>query len=188
VAIPIKKETRKKYCLKPNLYKDIQVWTWPFYSLAEKHTVVDNAKEAYDLLQSQGLDIDRSNLYHPDSPYKPNTSSPLIKRRSLSPTTTRKPLPPPTEKGKGRSTPRGMATSPALGSTTPVYHSPTHQASPQRQIKTSTPPTQQQQQQQYLKPSSANKKLVSSKALPQQQPAIEKALSTQKRKKDHGII
>lgn len=186
MAIPIKKDTRKKYCLKPNLYKDIQVWTWPFYSLAEKHTVADNAKEAYDLLQSQGLDIDRSNLYHPDSPHKPTTQSPLIKRRSLSPAATRKSAPlPPTEKGKGRSTPRGMATSPALVPTTPAYDSPTHQTSPQKQIKTpvsSTTPTQQQQQQ-HLKPSSANKKMVSTKSLPQQQTSTEKTLaSTPKRK------
>ncbi|RCH79979.1 hypothetical protein CU098_006065, partial [Rhizopus stolonifer] len=65
VGIPIKKDDRKKFCLKPNLYKEIQIWQWPFYSTTEKQTVADNAREAYELLQHQGLDTDRSNLINP---------------------------------------------------------------------------------------------------------------------------
>lgn len=190
MAIQITKDSRKSYCLKPNLYKDIQVWTWPFYSLTEKHKVADNAKEAYDLLQSQGLDIDRSNLHHPDSPHKPtNNQSPLLKRRSLSPATIRKAPLPPIDKGKGRLTPKGVATSPSLGPTLPAYHSSTNQASPKRHIKTPALSTTSIQQPPHLKPSSANKKLVSTKVLPQQQTSTEKSLTpTLKRKKDAGNL
>ncbi|KAI8636607.1 hypothetical protein BD408DRAFT_425883 [Parasitella parasitica] len=172
VAIPIKKDERKKFCLKPNLYKDIQIWTWPFYSNTDKLTAADNAKEAYDLLQSQGFEIDRSNLYHPESPYKPPvTTSPMLVngKKTLSPLNNRKPVAPQQEKGKGRSTPVDHA-SPS----TPLL--PSKLASPQRskpitptQLLVPTPPPQATASAaSHLKPSSAGKKYAS-KTLPPQQ-------------------
>ncbi|CEP16183.1 hypothetical protein [Parasitella parasitica] len=174
VAIPIKKDERKKFCLKPNLYKDIQIWTWPFYSHADKLTAADNAKEAYDLLQSQGFEIDRSNLSHPESPYKPPAiTSPMLAngKKTLSPLNNRKPVAAPQqEKGKGRLTPVDHA-SPS----TPIL--PSKLASPQKskpitptQLSAPTPsPQATASTPSHLKPSSANKKYASSKIFSPQQ-------------------
>ena len=177
MAIPIKKDERKKFCLKPNLYKDIQIWTWPFYSSTDKQTAAANAKEAYDLLQSQGFEIDRSNLYHPDSPYKPPViTSPMLanSKKTLSPLNNRKPLTQQQEKGKGRLTPVDH-----VSPSTPLL--PSKHSSPQKskpitptQSSVQTPPPPQTAAAAaaaaaaHLKPSSANKKFAS-KALPQQQ-------------------
>ncbi|KAL9541196.1 hypothetical protein MBANPS3_009261 [Mucor bainieri] len=187
VAFPIKKDDRKKFCLKPKHYKDIQIWTWPFYSNEDKKIAAENAKEAYDLLQSQGVDSDRSNLYHPDSPYKPpamtspmlanakKIASPLNSRKTSSSSSSSSSVQ--QDKGKGRLTPvdhaspstplMRLAASPLQNKPiTPTAPSSTMTPPPLPSSSHSTP-TQQQQQQQHLKPSSANKKYAS-KALPQQ--------------------
>ncbi|CAO0803738.1 unnamed protein product [Mucor circinelloides] len=187
VAFPIKKDERKKFCLKPKHYKDIQIWTWPFYSDKDKKIAADNAKEAYDLLQSQGVDIDRSNLYHPDSPYKPpaspmlanskKTASPLSSRKTSSSSSSSQQQ---QEKSKGRLTPVDHA-SPStplmkLATTTttasPLQNKPITPTQQQQSSSFMTPPppsssSQTTPTQYHLKPSSANKKYAS-KALPQQ--------------------
>ncbi|KAI8334048.1 hypothetical protein BD560DRAFT_414789 [Blakeslea trispora] len=187
VGIPIKKDDRKKFCLKPNLYKEIQIWDWPFYSQAEKQTVADNAKEAYDLLLQQGLETDRSNLYHLDSPYKPKSptitkkSSPIIQRKPTPqqsqpppPLPPLPPLPPPPqqqqvlEKGKGRSTPLAP----------PSPSTPQSEKLSPQTIKSRPPATPLASQ--HLKPSSANKKYT-----PPSKPLLsvnEKSLTPMKRK------
>ncbi|KAI7899345.1 uncharacterized protein BX663DRAFT_211257 [Cokeromyces recurvatus] len=110
VGIPIKKDERKKFCLKPNLYKEIKIWDWPFYNNTDKHTVADNTKEAYDLLKISDSDPDRSNLYHPDSKYQPKKPSPVIIRNHT----------PQDNKSKGRMTPsfHPLNASPVFTSTT----------------------------------------------------------------------
>ncbi|KAK4519232.1 uncharacterized protein ATC70_009464 [Mucor velutinosus] len=185
VAFPIKKDERKKFCLKPKHYKDIQIWTWPFYSNEDKKIAAENAKEAYDLLQSQGVDSDRSNLYHPDSPYKPpamtspmlangkKIASPLSSRKtSSSSSSSAQQQQQQQEKGKGRLTPVDHASpsTPLMKlAASPLQNKPITPTPPSA---TMTPPplpssSQSTPTQHYLKPSSANKK-YGSKALPQQ--------------------
>ncbi|GAN09315.1 hypothetical protein MAM1_0258c08840 [Mucor ambiguus] len=184
VAFPIKKDERKKFCLKPKHYKDIQIWTWPFYSNEDKKIAAENAKEAYDLLQSQGVDSDRSNLYHPDSPYKPpaitspmlanskKIASPLNSRKTSFSSSSSSAQQQHQEKGKGRLTPVDHASpsTPLMKlAASPLQNKP---ITPTPPSSTMTPPplpssSQSTPTQHHLKPSSANKKYAS-KALPQQ--------------------
>ncbi|KAL0142229.1 hypothetical protein V8B55DRAFT_1496098 [Mucor lusitanicus] len=198
VAFPIKKDERKKFCLKPKHYKDIQIWTWPFYSNEDKKIAAENAKEAYDLLQSQGVESDRSNLYHPDSPYKPpamtspmlangkKIASPLNSRKtsfsSSSSSSAQQQQQQQQEKGKGRLTPVDHASpsTPLMKlAASPLQNKP---ITPTPPSSTMTPPplpssSHSTPSQHHLKPSSANKKYAS-KALPQQNGITTSASST----------
>ncbi|CAO3632080.1 unnamed protein product [Mucor hiemalis] len=59
---------KKKYCLKPSMYKKTRIWDWPSYTHEEKLTVFDNVTEAYDLLQIPIDSPERNNLINPASP------------------------------------------------------------------------------------------------------------------------
>lgn len=59
---------KKKYCLKPSMYKKTRIWDWPSYTHEEKLTVFDNVTEAYELLQIPSDSPERNNLINPASP------------------------------------------------------------------------------------------------------------------------
>lgn len=150
------------------------------------------------MLQSQGVESDRSNLYHPDSPYKPpamtspmlangkKIASPLNSRKtsfsSSSSSSAQQQQQQQQEKGKGRLTPVDHASpsTPLMKlAASPLQNKP---ITPTPPSSTMTPPplpssSHSTPSQHHLKPSSANKKYAS-KALPQQNGITTSASST----------
>jgi hypothetical protein len=185
---------KKKYCLKPIMYKKIRIWDWPAYTNEERQKVIDNAKEAYDILNIPSDSMDRYNLLDPKTrgpPPKPKkavvpvASTPTkastvkkeqeIKKRTNSSSSPAK---------SSKSTFSSDLPSPAeivASMTTTRTTSPL--ATKQKPSSSSSASTRQQQ----LKPSSSNKKQVGSKVLPSSQ-QYEKLSPPTKRKSDLGKL
>ncbi|KAI7879542.1 uncharacterized protein EV154DRAFT_52282 [Mucor mucedo] len=91
ICIPDQSSQKKKYCLKPQLYKNVRIWDWPLYTETEKDTVYANAKEAYDILQLPPDAIERANLtsdhrsrpHSSDHRYATTTTTTTKKKSSL---------------------------------------------------------------------------------------------------------
>ncbi|KAG2235311.1 hypothetical protein INT48_007942 [Thamnidium elegans] len=190
---------KKKYCLKPTLYKNIKIWDWPLYTNEEKMTVCDNAKEAYDILHLPADAVERNNLMDSSKLIQPPPGRvPITTERDraiAAKKSSNKSLKKAPEKkhssdlkGKGKTTPSGFSystgTEPAAPTPSSKITSPITNTTKNKPVTTTThtvaaaatAPTAATLQrsssttgQHHLKPSSSNKK-VGAKGLPQPAP------------------
>ncbi|KAI9364084.1 hypothetical protein BD770DRAFT_174909 [Pilaira anomala] len=119
VGIQLPDPQKKKYCLKPTVYKNIRIWDWPLYTNEEKMIACDNAKEAYDLLNLPVDAPERQNLIDPTKLIQPppgrvqltTERDRAIAAKKNSNKTLKKQSP--NVKGKGKTTPSGFSYSSA---------------------------------------------------------------------------
>ncbi|RUO95744.1 hypothetical protein BC936DRAFT_143320 [Jimgerdemannia flammicorona] len=58
----------ESWSLKPEFYKDVQIWSWRHYEPSERQQVIKNAKGAYEKLNYPDNAKERANLIQPDKP------------------------------------------------------------------------------------------------------------------------
>ncbi|KAI8993326.1 hypothetical protein BDB01DRAFT_775928 [Pilobolus umbonatus] len=78
-AVAVEGDDDIYYCLKPPRFRDILIWDWPLYTLADRLTTAKNASDAYDKLGYSDVSNYRANL----KPHRPGAHLKYAKNSSL---------------------------------------------------------------------------------------------------------